>query len=364
MKKKILFLLWGAIQLGCSNGQSQKTVTYFADSVEYDNTAKTVHLAGTFTYPKTKAPFATILLISGSGQQDRDETLFGKKPFAVIADYLTKKGYAVLRVDDRGTGKSTGEVMKATSADFADDALTSIHYLLTRKEVNKKEIGVAGHSEGGLIAPILYTKWPSLAFMISLAGPGVPGADILLKQQTDPLKGQVNDAAFDAYYTLTKQTLQIIHNDYQQPDSNILAKVKTLFSDWKKDKPDSVLAPLRADKASPEAYAAQIKQELIPWLKYFIATDPAVYWEKVTCPVLLLNGEKDMQVYPKQNIDAIEASLQKAGNKNVTTHILPGLNHLFQTCIACTFAEYSKLDEAFSPRVLQIMSDWLIKTIK
>jgi pimeloyl-ACP methyl ester carboxylesterase len=337
---------------------------YKADSVEYDNADKTVHLAGTFTYPKTKGPFVTLLMITGSGQQDRDETLLGHKPFLVIADYLTKKGFAVLRVDDRGMGKSKGQILKATSADFAEDAITSIQYLLTRSEVNKKKIGVIGHSEGGLIAPMVYTKWLQLAFIISLAGTGVSGAEVLLKQQTDPVKGVVNNAAFDAYYLLTQQTLSAIHDNPTEPDSAILNKVKEIYRDWKNNKPDSVLVPLHADKATPEMYEMQIKHELIPWWKYFISTEPSIFWEKVKCPVLALNGEKDIQVYPQQNLTAITSALKKAGNKKVTPKILPGLNHLFQTCTKCTVKEYGELEETFSPDALKIINDWLNKNLK
>lgn len=337
---------------------------YNTDSVEYDNADKTVHLAGTLTYPKTKGPFITILMITGSGQEDRDETIFGHHPFAVIADHLTKKGYAVLRVDDRGIGKSKGEILTATSVDFAEDVLTSIRYLLTRHEVNKNKIGVIGHSEGGFIAPIVYTKWSKLAFIISLAGTGVSGAEILLKQQTDPLKGLINNASFDAFYSLTQQTLMTIHDNPSKPDSVILNKIKKIYSNWKNNQPDSVLVPLRADKATPEMYAMQIKQELIPWLKYFIATEPSLYWEKVKCPILALNGEKDIQVYPEQNLNAIISSLKKRANKKITAKILPGLNHLFQNCTKCTVKEYGELEETFSPAALQIMSDWLNKNIK
>jgi hypothetical protein len=337
---------------------------YFADSVEYDNAAKTVHLAGTLTYPKTKGPFTTLILITGSGQEDRDETILGHKPFAVIADHLTRNGYAVLRVDDRGRGKSKGDLWKATTADFADDVATSINYLLTRKEVNKKKIGLLGHSEGGLIAPIVYTKFPKTAFIISLAGTGISGAEILLRQQTDPVKGVVSQASFDAFFDLTRQTLNCIHDQYLQPDSIILDSVRNIYTRWKTGKPDSILAPLKADKATPEMYAGQIRQELIPWLKYFIAFEPSAVWQKVKCPVLALNGEKDVQVYPEQNIPAITAAMKKGGNKKLTTHIFPGMNHLFQTCTTCKVDEYAKLEETISPEVLTFISDWLKKTIK
>jgi uncharacterized protein len=334
--------------------------SYISDSVEYNNAAGTVHLGGTLSYPASGGPFITILLISGSGQQDRDGSVMGHKPFAVIADYLTRRGYAVLRVDDRGRGKSKGELMKATSADFADDALTSIQYLLTRKEVNAKKIGVIGHSEGGLIAPILYTKWPQLAFIISLAGPSVSGAEILLKQQTDPVKTIANGMAYPDFYELTKQTLKLIHDHPSDPDSLLLEKAKQIYADWKKGKPDSILVPLRADKVTPEIYAKQqVKPQLIPWLRYFISTEPAVFWKKVKCPVLALNGEKDIQVYPEENLAGIRKYIHKKGRKKLTTRIMPGMNHLFQTCTSCTIEEYAKLKEAISPLVLEEIDRWL-----
>ncbi len=338
--------------------------SYNIDSVEYDNADKTVHLAASFSYPKTKGPFTTLVMITGSGQQDRDETIFDHRPFAVIADYLTKKGFAVLRVDDRWKGKSRGEVMRATSLDFAGDVVTSINYLLTRPEVNKKKIGVIGHSEGGFIAPIVYTKWPSLAFIISLAGTGVSGAEILLKQQTDPLKNLVSKAAFNAYYELTRKTLGIIHDKAELSDSLILADVKTLYARWKAAQPDSIQKALRADQADPDAYAQQIKQELIPWLKYFIATEPAQFWQQVKCPVLALNGDKDIQVDAIQNISAINNALKSGGNRKLTLRILPGLNHLFQPCIKCTVEEYAEIEETFSPAALKIIGDWMVKTLK
>jgi uncharacterized protein len=332
---------------------------YFIDSVEYDNEAKTVRLGATFSYPRKGGPFTTIILITGSGLQDRDETIFRHKPFAVISDYFVKKGFAVLRVDDRGVGKSKGEYKTATSVDFADDVQTSINYLLTRKEVLPGKIGLIGHSEGGLIAPIVYSRWPKIAFIISLAGPGVSGAGILLKQQTDPLIGLVSETAYNAFYLLTKETLRLIHDYPLANDSVILSHVKKYYTDWKSRQPDTVLTALRADKASPEAYASQVSMELIPWLRYFITTEPEIFWSKVLCPVLVLNGEKDFQVEPVQNTQAIRLALEKANNKGVTIKILPGINHLFQECTICNFDEYKALSQTISPAVLKIMSDWL-----
>ena len=337
---------------------------YDTVEVEYDNADKSVHLAGTLTYPKTGGPFMTIVMITGSGQQDRDESILGHKPFAVIADYLTRNGYAVLRVDDRGKGKSKGDIYKATSMDFANDVITSVRFAAGLKQVDKNKIGLMGHSEGGFIAPIVYANCPEIAFIVSLAGTGVSGADILFKQQTDPVKGLVSDAALSAYEKLTAGTLNLIKEHQTMKDSALLAMIRNHFAEWKKGYSDSVLIALNAKTATPEQYGFQIMTELKPWFRYFIATDPALYWSKVHCPVLVLNGEKDIQVYATQNTTAIAAALDKAGNKNYTVNIFPGLNHLFQHCTKCTVQEYAKLTETFSPEVLSFIKDWLGKKVK
>jgi uncharacterized protein len=339
--------------------------SYNSEDVEYDNADKSVHFGATFTYPKSGHHFITAILITGSGLQDRDETIFYHKPFAVIADYLTKKGYAVLRVDDRTMGKSTGDVKYATSADYANDVIAGINYLKTRKETDTTKIGLIGHSEGGLIAPIVYTKWPRVAFIISLAGPGVSGADILLRQQTDPLKNAgINKTAFASFYLLTQKTLFFIHDFAAGPDSIILQKIKLNYEQWKAALPDSIAKALHLEGEDGEMYAKQTSGELQPWLRYFIATDPSLFWQKVKCPVLALDGSNDIQVYPTQNIPAIVAALQKAGNKNITTKIFPGLNHLFQHCTKCTVDEYKEIEETFATEALEEMANWLQKNIK
>jgi uncharacterized protein len=375
MKKNILLLMFffeASILFAQNNPGPKKNrpqtpqppFEYNVDSVEYDNADKTVHLGATFTYPKTGKSFVTAVMITGSGLQDRDETIFNHKPFAVIADYLTKKGFAVLRVDDRNMGKSKGDVKNATSLSFADDVMTSINYLLQRKEVDKNKIGVIGHSEGGFIAPIIYTKWPKLAFIISLAGTGVSGFEISLKQATEPLKGLIDSASFNAYYTLEKIALQNISDNAGNPDSVTLLAEKKSYSDWKASQPDTILTTLHLKNVTTDMFASQISFQLKPWVKYFLTTDPTQFWEKVKCPVLALNGEKDIQVNANQNIPVIIAALQKAGDKNVTTKIFPGLNHLFQHCTKCTVAEYNELEETFAPEVLQVMGDWLQKNFK
>lgn len=338
---------------------------YLSQDVEYDNPDHSVHYGATLTYPRSGRAFASAVLITGSGLQDRDETIFYHKPFAVIADYLTRQGFAILRVDDRSIGKSTGDVSRATSADFAGDVLASIAYLKTRKELDSLKIGLIGHSEGGLIAPIVAARYPPVKFIISLAGTGISGADILLRQQTDPLKGQgISQAAFEAYYELTRYTLFYIHDHAAEPDSLVLGRLGNYFDGWKSSLPDSILNQLHVKEVGAAQYTRQIAAELQPWLKYFISTDPATFWQQVHCPVLALNGSRDIQVYPAENIAAIARALQRGGNHRVTTMIFPGLNHLFQHCKQCSVEEYKELEETFSPEVLAYMAAWMKKNIK
>ncbi len=336
---------------------------YHSDSVEYDNADKSIHYGATLTYPNQGGPFVTLLMITGSGQQDRDETIFRHHPFAVIADYLTRHGYAVLRVDDRQKGKSTGDLKNATSADFANDVQNSFNYLLTRPEADHKKIGLCGHSEGGLIEVIVASREPRVSFLISMAGPGISGAEILLAQQTDPVKGLVSDSAFNAYYSLTRKTLQLIHNNPQLSDSALQQKIEDWFGEWKGQYPTSVLQPLHADKATPKQYGQQMKTELLPWFRFFITTEPTDYWEKVKCPVLAIDGEKDIQVNANENIPIIARALQLSGDQDVTTKIFPGLNHLFQLCSKCTVPEYNEIKQTISPDVLAYIGDWLDKNI-
>ena len=346
---------------------------YLSDSVEYDNADRTVHLGATLTRPQPfgsgKATgkssgshgahkYPAVILITGSGQQDRDETILNHRPFAIIADYLTRRGIAVLRVDDRGMGKSTGDLKDATSASFAGDVIAGIRYLATRNDIDTTQIGLIGHSEGGFIAPIVYTRWPHLKFIIMLAGPGIPGSEIILRQQTDPVRG-MGPAAYAAYYSLDKDKLKILNDYYGQPDSLTLRALKAEYTRWKSGLPDSISVRLHAKNSTADQYAAQVSLELKPWLRYFYKTDPAIFLQQVKCPVLALDGSKDTQVDPGQNIPAIRNALLKGGNTHVTTQVFPGLNHLFQHCATGQFSEYALIEESFAPEVLQVMGDWI-----
>jgi pimeloyl-ACP methyl ester carboxylesterase len=347
---------------------------YRSDSVEYDNIEGTVHLSATLTRPPVEAEktgagakgmdkrYPVAVLITGSGQQDRDETLFEHKPFAVIADYLTRRGIAVLRVDDRGKGESAGDLRKATTADFADDVLTSIRYLKTRSDIDTSKIGLIGHSEGGLIAPIVYSRWPHVNFIIMLAGPGVPGSAIMFRQQTEPVR-KMGPGVYDAYCPLVREKLQILNDHFSDPDSVTLSLLKASYNRWKAGLSDGVANALRVKNVTDVMYGLQVAVELRPWLRYFYHTDPAVYLQQVKCPVLALNGSKDVQVDAEQNIPAIRAALLKGGNKDVEAGIVPGLNHLFQHAGTGEINEYALIEESFAPEVLERMGEWISKHV-
>jgi pimeloyl-ACP methyl ester carboxylesterase len=337
---------------------------YRAEEVEYDNSGKTVHLAGTLTYPSGGTNFPAAILISGSGQQDRDETLMGHKPFAVIADRLTKLGFAVLRVDDRGMGKSTGETSKATSADFAKDVITSINYLKSRKDIDPGKIGLIGHSEGGLIAAIVAAERNDISFMVLLAGPGIKGADLLEEQgEKVILASGLSTEAVAAYKPLYRKLIDLSASGIDS--AGFAIKARQEFHAWKsKTDPSMVKQVGFTDMANTEAILENLIQSFTaPWMQFFLASDAAPLLEKTSAKVLALNGEKDIQVTPGTNTEGIRKALQKSRSPKYEVRVLPGLNHLFQNCTLCTISEYGMLDETFSETALSEITGWLQKNV-
>jgi pimeloyl-ACP methyl ester carboxylesterase len=323
---------------------------YNVEDVLYVNTEEGDTLAGTLTTPKSGSPFPAVLLITGSGRQNRDEEIFGHKPFLVLADYLTRRGIAVLRVDDRGVGKSTGDFNTATTQDFAADALAGVEFLKSRKEVDPTKIGLIGHSEGGVIAPMVAAEHPEdISFIVMMAGTGLPGEKILLLQ--DSLISKANgepDSTIDRDLRVSRKLYNTIK---EEPDTTIA-----------KEKLRSILVAARSALSDSEKSAlpdtmigVQIRTLTSRWFRYFLMYDPRPTLMKVQCPVLAINGEKDLQVPAKQNLRAIEKALTEGGNTHVTVKELPGLNHLFQTAQTGSPLEYSKIEETMSPTALKVI---------
>lgn len=317
---------------------------YKDEDITFPNATADITLAGTITIPPGKGPFPGAVLIAGSGQHDRDESLLGHRPFLVLSDYLTRKGLVVLRYDKRGVGKSGGNAAMVTTADYATDATAAFAYLKTRPEVNAHEIGLIGHSEGGAIAPMVAAQDPSVAFVVMMAGPGVKGDELLVAQVM---------AIVEADGTSQEQAGKMGADERRVLDT----------VEQTKD-PAELEKDLRADLpagASEDAVKAQMRTLNSPWFRYFLQYDPATSLRKLTCPVLAINGEKDRQVPPDQNLPAIRKALTEAGNKNFETDELPGLNHLFQTANSGSPAEYATISETISPVALDKIGSWILK---
>ena len=330
----------------------QPPYPYNEEEVTFENTAANVKLAGTLTTPRTKAPFPVVVLITGSGPQNRNEELLGHHPFWVLSDHLTRSGIAVLRFDDRGVGKSTGKFSTATSADFASDVLAGVAYLKTRPEINPKKIGLVGHSEGGLIAPMCAVQSKDVAFIVMMAGTGVPGDEIIHAQTALLMRAEgIPETQIRENQKNQEKMFAIVktEKDAAVAEKKLLELVAT-----------AVAAVPAAQKKTVEATLTnQIKSYNSPWFRYFLTFDPRPTLRQVQVPVLALNGALDLQVPPKQNLPEIAKALKAGGNKKVQIVELPKLNHLFQTTQTGAFSEYAKIEETMSPAALTLISDWI-----
>ena len=336
----------------------QKPYPYDEEEVGYENKTDRVHLAGTLTLPRSKGPHPAVLLITGSGSQDRNETIAGHRPFLVLADYLTRHGIAVLRVDDRGIGGSSMGAITATSENFAGDVLAGVEYLKTRKEIDPKQIGLAGHSEGGLIAPMVAVRSPDVAFIVLIAGLGQTGEDVIHTQ--DELLERAEGAS---EYTISqtrialKRTFAILK---AEPD-NVVAerRIRETFTRQLSE----MSAEQRKGFAPVETMInSQITTVyLSPWFRFFLAFDPRPTLMRVKIPVLAVNGERDLQVSAKENLPLISAALKAGGNKDFTTVVLPKLNHLLQTSETGAPTEYGETQETMAPLALVTITSWILR---
>lgn len=336
-----------------------EATSYLEEDIFFENKEGGFSLGATISIPNGEGPFPALILVSGSGSQNRDEEIFGHKPFKVIADHLARRGIVVLRYDDRGVASSGGDVSGATSADFAVDARSAIDYLLQRPEVDPSKTGVIGHSEGGMIAFMLAAEYADVAFIVSLAGPGVDGKTILLEQsQYIARLSGADDQTLEDNQAIMKEIYELMleHASYSDWTKDVLLFLNEYFSGREKD--DITEEEIEQSKQN---LLGSISEGAYPWMRYFVAFDPATVFPSIQCPVLALNGEKDSQVLAKQNIAAIDKGLSSSGNTGVTATVIPGLNHLFQHCETGLPAEYGKIEETFDPVTLELISGWILE---
>jgi pimeloyl-ACP methyl ester carboxylesterase len=319
---------------------------YEQQEVVFENIPAGIQLAGTLTIPEGTGPFPVMVTISGSGSQDRNSNFFEHKPFWVIADYMARLGIAVLRYDDRGVGGSTNSETEATSADLAGDVTAAVTFLLDHPDIDPNRIGLIGHSEGGMIAPMVATEIEDIALIVLLAGPGVPGSKILLDQNED------------------------IYRANGAPESVIEARLiyLRLIFEILQDYLDDAEAKEKIGEAFTQTYGQSLSQEELdteaeawtsPWLRFFILYDPGPTLAQVTCPILALFCELDIQVDPNENLPVMEYILARAGHTDYLVHELPELNHLFQTAETGVIEEYPHIEETFSSTALDLIGAWI-----
>lgn len=360
MKSRILFfgIALYSIILGAKAQTTTQGPVFTSDSVAYTNADGSVRFGATLTLPIAHKHCPAVIIVSGTGKQDRDGTMAGHKLFAAIAAYLSARGIAVLRVDDRGTGLTTGVYETSTTGDFADDVMAGLRYLKTRREIDPKKIGLMGHSEGGAVISIAASRSKDVAFLISIAGLASSGLDALRKQNDDLVassklpdhdkkrSNDINHVMFDTVYAYANSP-------------QLEQKITATYDAWKK-KDDEYFKTLNLqfDHFRFPIYS-YTKTATGPWYRYFIRYDPANYLPKVKVPILALNGDKDLMVDATQNLLNWKKYPAMGGNRKVTTVTLPGVNHLFQHCESCTVQEYAKLNETFDVEALSIIDHWI-----
>lgn len=342
---------------------------YRSIDVEYDNADSSVHYGATITLPPRGIPgeepangYPAVILISGSGQQNRNGEMLGHKPLWVIADHLTRQGFAVLRADDRGTGKTRGDLKKATSADFATDVEAALNFLLQQPGINKKQIGLIGHSEGGIIAPMVAVKRKEIAFLVLLAAPGYSCLAVMADQNEALFKQSGYSEATAARYR--QFYIKLVPALLNAPaDSLAIKNGAAVFREWQQTEDATIVNSLTGvpQNTTPEKFVQIFVAQLgSAWMKFFLNYDPQPNLRKLTIPVLALNGSKDIQVLPR-SLKAIEQVVKESGNKHFAMEEIPGLNHLFQQCYYCVTAEYGQLEESFSPKALEKITNWMWK---
>ncbi len=357
---KVLVRIWFAMWLiaGLPCGVSAQE---FRELEINFNSSEEVNLSGSLSFPEGKGPFPAIVLVAGSGHQDRNSEVFGFKLFEAMADYFNKEGYAVLRYDERGVGKSLGPTpAMSTTHDLAMDAAKAVDFLLNQEDIDHSKIGLLGHSEGGVIVPKVAVENSKVSFLVLLAGYGVPGYQVTELQQRKALEEanmpkEYIDVAVGINNKIVEKSQEESVTD-SMLNAYVLSQIRASID----------LLPDVQKNAIPdkEAYARMatsqaIAQLSLPWMKYYFNYDPGPTLCKVKCPVLLLFGELDTQVTVAQNQQVMLRNLKKGGNSQVTTKVFDKANHLFQASITGSISEYAILKKEFVPELLPAIISWL-----
>jgi hypothetical protein len=341
--------------------QDPQEFPYQQEEVAFANEADKVTLAGTLTLPAEDSVTAVVILVSGSGGQDRNEESPGlnHRPFLVLSDYLTRQGIGVLRYDDRGVGASGGSRKFATTYDYAEDAAAAVRYLRQREDMKDVKIGIAGHSEGGMVAPLVATEIEPIDFMVLLAAPGIPIDQLMLLQSSKlaSVSGIPADIQ-EANQKVLAESYQFLKASESLDTSIIRDSLVSILERGVASFPPST----REDIGDPNAFATAEAQEMMtPWFLYFMRFDPAKYLSKVNVPVLAVNGSLDLQVPAEENLAAIRKSLAKAEKEAVSIKTFEGLNHLFQSATTGSVDEYAEIEETFNEAAMKYVAEWINK---
>ncbi|MBZ9632225.1 alpha/beta fold hydrolase [Salegentibacter sp. LM13S] len=320
--------------------------SYRSENITFTNPKDNITLSGTLTLPKSLGKYPAVVLISGSGPQDRNSEILGHKPFLVIADYLTQNGIAVLRFDERGVKESQGDFSKATSKNLATDVQAALHFLQSMEEIDQDKIGLIGHSEGGIIAPMVAENSKEVDFIVLLAGQGLRGdQNLLLQKKLMEQRSGIDELTVNQGQKIFSGAYNIIN---ELESEELQSKLKEYFQQQ------------FSGGLNENQMQALIQQLTSPWMRFYLSYDPALVLEKTTIPVLALFGENDFQVPPKENSGIITESLEKAGNNQVKVIVFEQLNHLFQESSTGFPNEYAEIEQTISPKVLETISTWIL----
>jgi pimeloyl-ACP methyl ester carboxylesterase len=342
-----------------------KPYPYEEHEVVVESKAAGVRLGGTLTLPKPPAgqvraakSLPAVLLITGSGQQDRDEMVMGHRPFLVLADHLTRSGIAVLRLDDRGIGKSTGDFWAALPSDFVADARAAVAFLRAHPDIDPGRVGLLGHSEGGITAPVLAAEDTKIAFVVMLGGPGVPMDRLLLRQGREMgLAIGMSDGTITQLAGLQRKAFDLVKR--VGDGAELERRLRAMLDEVTESATPEQRAALGLTGEHANHVQAQLALMLLPWFRELVRYDPAPVLKKVKCPVLAVCGALDLQVAADENLPAIKAALEAGGNRDVRTVELPAHNHLLQQCKTGSITEYASIEQTMSPAALNVIADWV-----